>query len=255
MFRVLTFLTILSFASAAAETQSDTAKEARWAEQVVDTLFDGEAVWLDASGHRFLGLDMPAESGALQRAVILSHGIGIHPNWEQVIKPLRVELAAANWHTLSIQMPILSNDAESAAYAPLFAEVPSRFNAAKEYLLGKGINQIVLVGHSMGAAMMASYLADEKTAGIAGAVLIGLGAGRKDAPVDAEKLIAEIRLPTLDLYGEQDLQDVVASTELRASAASSNQRYTQRMIMAADHFFDDHEDALVEAVQSWIDGL
>ena len=47
----------LLLAFPAAATNSDVGKEKRWAEQVVDGLLDGDAVWLlDDSGHEFLGI-------------------------------------------------------------------------------------------------------------------------------------------------------------------------------------------------------
>ena len=51
------------------------------------------------------------------------HGIGVHPNWDQVIRPIRVEMTTRGWNTLSIQMPVLANDAATEDYAKLFPEV------------------------------------------------------------------------------------------------------------------------------------
>ena len=62
-----------------------------------------------------------------------------------------------SWNTLSIQMPILPNEAEYPEYAPLYDEVAPRINAAIEYLKKNGSKQIVLIGHSQGAAMTAYY--------------------------------------------------------------------------------------------------
>ncbi|MDH3389128.1 MAG: alpha/beta hydrolase family protein, partial [Gammaproteobacteria bacterium] len=117
---------VLLSAAPASATNSDTAKEQRWAEQVVDGLLDGDAVWLlDDIGHEFLGIltEGEARSG---RAVILVHGIGVHPNWPDVIYPLREGLLAQGITSLSIQMPILENDADPREYGLLFAEVPGR---------------------------------------------------------------------------------------------------------------------------------
>jgi len=75
-----------------AATNSDTAKESRWAEQVIDGLLDGEEVWLiDDSGHEFLSILTEGDRGSGE-AVILIHGIGVHPNWPDVIYPLRAGL-------------------------------------------------------------------------------------------------------------------------------------------------------------------
>ena len=84
---------------------SDLAKEKRWADQVVDAILDGEAIWLNDGKSEFLGIYTEAEENK-DRAVIVIHGTGIHPDWPQVVQPLRVGLTEHNWNTLSIQMPV-----------------------------------------------------------------------------------------------------------------------------------------------------
>ena len=72
---VLTALLALALPAAA----SDKAKEQRWAEQIVDQLIEGEAVWLEAGTDRFLGILTEAE-GTPRGAVILLHGISNCPH-------------------------------------------------------------------------------------------------------------------------------------------------------------------------------
>ena len=166
-------LLVVSFSILAFNAQaSDLAKEKRWADQVVDSLLDGEAVWLNDGSHDFLGIYTGANEDK-GRGVVVMHGIGVHPNWQQVIQPLRVELAAHDWNTLSIQMPVLPNEAESSEYAPLFDEVAPRIDAAIDYLKANGSDEIVLIGHSLGAAMAAWYLATGKR-DVQGFVAIGI---------------------------------------------------------------------------------
>ncbi len=98
---LLTCFTLSLFMPAGA-TNSDTAKESRWAEQVVDSLLDGDEAWLiDDLGHEFLGIftEGDADSG---HAVILMHGIGVHPNWPDVIYPLRV-VSRRRWITSTMR--------------------------------------------------------------------------------------------------------------------------------------------------------
>ena len=102
-------------------TGSDFGKELRWREQIVDSLMDGEAVDLTAGEATFLGLYTEAEEDAGRGAIIV-HGIGVHPNWPQVVYPLRTALPRDGWSTLAIQMPVLANEATGADYAPLIAE-------------------------------------------------------------------------------------------------------------------------------------
>ena len=131
--KILTLVTVLLLTLSFNSYASDLAKEKRWATQVVDAILDGEAVWLNDGKSEFLGIY--TEAGEDEgRAVIVMHGTGIHPDWQQVIQPLRVGLTEHGWNTLSIQMPILANDADYSDYAPLYDEVAPRINAAIKYL-------------------------------------------------------------------------------------------------------------------------
>ena len=230
---------------------SDLDKEKRWADQVVETILDGDAVWLNDGSHDFLGIYTEAEENK-GRAVIIMHGTGIHPDWQQVIQPLRVGLTESNWNTLSIQMPILANDAEYLDYAPLYDEVAPRIAAAIRYLKDSGSKDIVLIGHSQGSSMSAYYLSTSKQ-DVKGFVAIGMAAFADDARMNSIKALEKIHVPVLDLYGNEDLDNILASVKARASAAkkAGNKNYTQIEI-TGNHFFDDNEDAMVETVAEWL---
>jgi len=232
---------------------SDLAKEKRWADQVVDAILDGEAIWLDDGTSKFLGIYTEAGNDE-GRAVIVMHGTGIHPDWQQVVQPLRVGLTEHDWHTLSIQMPILANEAEYSDYAPLYDEVAPRINAAIGYLRDNGINTIILIGHSQGAAMTAYYLSSSKQ-NTDGFVAIGMGAYADDPRMNSIKALEKIKTPVLDIYGDDDLEAVMKSVKARAEAASQagNSDYTQVEVEASNHFFDGSEEALIEAVAAWLE--
>jgi pimeloyl-ACP methyl ester carboxylesterase len=232
---------------------SDQGKEKRWSEQIVDSLLVGEAVTLEASGTSFLGIYTEAEDGGAERAAIVAHGIGAHPNWQDVVYPLRTELPAHGWATLSIQMPILANDAALADYAPLYDEVGPRIDAAVKYLRDKGAKTIVLIGHSLGAGMAASYLS---TGGgdIDGLVAVGLNAEIDVEKMNAAQALEKIKIPVLDLYGSRDLEGVMNSADARVKAArkAGNDDYRQERIEGADHFFVGSETLLVRTVRGWL---
>jgi predicted alpha/beta hydrolase len=234
---------------------SDLAKEKRWADQVVDAIIDGEAIWLNDGNSDFLGIYTEAEEDK-GRAAIVMHGTGIHPDWQQVIQPLRVGLTEHNWNTLSIQMPILPNEAEYPEYAPLYDEVAPRINAAIEYLKKNGSKQIVLIGHSQGAAMTAYYLSTSKQ-NVSGFVAIGMSAFADDPRMNSIKALEKINIPVFDLYGDDDLEVILISIDDRTKAASKagNKSYTQLELAGSNHFFDGTEEELVEAVASWLEQL
>ena len=236
---------------------SDLAKEKRWADQVVDAILDGEAVWLNDGKNEFLGIYTEAEEDK-GRAVIIMHGTGIHPDWQQVVQPLRVGLTEHNWNTLSIQMPVLANEAEYIDYAPLYDEVAVRIEAAIKYLKDNGSKDIVLIGHSQGSSMAAYYLSSvntsEANAEVKGFVAIGIAAFASDARMDSIRSLEKITLPVLDLYGDEDLENILATVKTRSAAATKagNKNYTQVKI-TGNHFFDGHEDEMVKTVADWLD--
>lgn len=249
---ILIMLCTASAVHASTQTWSDIQKEQRWAEQIIDTLFDGEPIWLKAEDHEFLGIEMQASEGNTGRAAIVIHGIGIHPNWEQVVRPLRVGLAEHGWHTLSIQMPILLNDADSFDYAPLLDEVSVRINAAIDYLREHGQQELVIIAHSMGATMTMRYTEDVPDTPIQSLVLIGMQGGSETVYDNAEAL-KNIRMPVLDLYGSEDLPGVIDFTDRKAQAATSNPKFQQIEVQGANHFFDGQEDELLAIVSQWLE--
>jgi len=105
-------------------------REKRWADQIIDSIMDGDAVWLTADDHQFLSIFTQAENGARENALMVMHGAGVHPNWDQVVRPIRVEMTTHGWNTLSTQMPILANDAAQEEYAKLYPEVIPRIDSA-----------------------------------------------------------------------------------------------------------------------------
>jgi len=233
---------------------SDQAKEKRWAEQITDSLMDGETCKLEAGGTPFLGLFTKASGRSTGRAVVIVHGMGAHPNWAEVIQPLRVGLAEHGWSTLSIQMPVLPNEAGLKDYVPLFDEVTPRIDAAVDMLRKRGNKTVVLIGHSLGATMSAWYLSNKKKAGVEGVVLIGVGNSKIDEKTNSLLSLSKITLPVLDIYGSRDLAGVLATTEDRKSVAlrAGNKAYRQIKIEGADHFFTGMQDTLGRRVYGWL---
>jgi pimeloyl-ACP methyl ester carboxylesterase len=253
MNKLSNILILITLAFSTSLQASDLAKEKRWADQVVDAILDGEAIWLNDGSSDFLGIYTEAEEDK-GRAVIVMHGTGIHPDWQQVVKPLRVGLIEHNWNTLSIQMPILPNEAEYEEYAPLYDEVAPRIDAAIQYLRDNGSKDIVLIGHSQGAAMAAYYLSTSKQ-DVNGFITIGMAALADDKRMNGILSLEKIKVPVLDLYGDDDLEGVMVTIDGRAAAASKagNKNFTQKEVEGANHFFDGKEDELVETVADWLE--
>lgn len=254
MSRMLHLLIALLIITPGMVAASDVAKEQRWAEQIVDALLDGEAEWLEAGGHEFLSIYTESSEGEVKRAAIVLHGIGAHPDWPQVVFPLRVGLAERGWATLSLQMPVLPNEAETDEYKPLFNEVAPRIDAGLGFLEDQGIEQVVIVAHSLGSAMASYYLANNKRP-VAALIGVGMSTGSGDPRTDTAVSLQSIRIPVLDLYGSNDLETVRNYASKRAEAANraGNEGYEQIKVQGANHFFDGKEEELIETVSTWLE--
>jgi len=161
--------------AAAQQQPSDYAREKRWADEIVPQLVVGEPVWLEAPRtEKFLGIY--AEAKNAKSAIILAHGLGVHPDYG-LIGELRTRLAEAGYTTLSIQMPILGADAPPARYPVLFWEADARFAAAMTYLRRKRYDKIVVVSHSMGSRMANHYISAHPQVPLAGWITFPSRAG------------------------------------------------------------------------------
>lgn len=220
---------------------SDYAREKKWADEITPGIVVGDPVYIEqANGHKFLAIY--TEAPGTNTGVIVVHGIGIHPDWG-MIGTLRQSLADQGYTTLSIQMPILAVDAQADAYAPTMPEAAERLQLAANYLKAKGYQKIAIVSHSMGSRMSQFYMA-KHPADIAAWAALGLS---------GEDSYAGIKVPVLDLYGANDLPQVLAGAKSRLASLKGNAKSRQVVIPDTDHFFAGREEAMVKAVKDFLD--
>lgn len=220
---------------------ADYARERKWADEVLPSVLVGDPVWLaQANGHKFLGLYTAADQA--KAGVVVVHGIGVHPDWG-MISTLRQQLPEAGYATLSIQMPILKVDASTDDYPPTFDEAAERLRLAVAFLKAKGIGKVFVVAHSLGSRMSYHYLSRSPDAPVAGWVAIG-ASGALD--------MARLKLPVFDLYGQNDLPQVVTGAGKRA-AGLKQKGSSQVEVPGADHFFEGKEAELLKQVRGWLD--
>ncbi|MGV6859451.1 MAG: DUF3530 family protein [bacterium] len=251
LYLVLLMLATIGMTSSSLALASDLEKEKRWATQIEDSLFEGTPLYLYDGETKFLSIYTPAEDPRPIAAIIL-HGLGAHPDWPQVIHPLRSQLSERGWSTLSVQLPVLGNEATFSDYLPLLGDATPRLSAAIDFLKGKGYQKVALIAHSLGTDMTGAFLTSTQgtnhLASIAGYAAIGAGQG-------ATRYLGELKLPVLDLYGEDDLPGVVKAAAAKRTASSHNGGFIQQQVPDADHFFDSHETQLVNSVAHWLEAL
>lgn len=245
---------LISFAGA-----SDLQREKRMAEELVDVILDGDVVFLKAENHAFLSIYTEAEKA--KGAVIILHGRGFHPDWQDAINPLRVGLAESGWNTLSIQMPVLEKQAKYYDYIPLFPEALPRIDAAIKYVRNQGSDEVILIAHSCGVHMamawLSSQLKTKRSQTIDAFVGIGMGATDYQQPMLQPFPMDKLVMPVLDVYADEDYPAVLKNAKKRFSMIKSagNKHSQQVMVTGANHYYEDKGEALTQVISQWLDTL
>lgn len=251
--RAVLFMLMMSFTCSAAA--QDYAREDRWASEVVPALVVGDAVKIKASnGREFLALY--TEVKAANTALVLVHGLGVHPDFG-VIGELRTRLADAGFTTLSIQMPVLEKDHQGDAYRPLFPDSSERIARAGAWLKARGATRIVLVSHSMGSWMSNVYLDQHADSPFDGWVTIGMTGGFQTRVVGINWpwLSLAKTIPILDIYGEKDFVSTREAAPRRLRGIADVEGSKQVVIAEAEHYFVKKEAPLADAITLWVKQL
>ncbi|BCB26953.1 hypothetical protein SKTS_18390 [Sulfurimicrobium lacus] len=251
------FIALCLAFSALPATASDLVREKRLADEIVDMIVEGEPVWLEAGQHEFLAIYTPTAQRHPRGAAIILHGRGMHPDWADVVSPLRTALPASGWHTLSLQMPVLAKEAKYNDYVPLFPEAGPRIAAAIRYLRDTGVTHIVLIAHSCGAHMAMHWIARHGDRDINAYIGIGMGATDYQQPMKEAFPLAGMHVPVLDIYGSAEFPQVLkmAPERLDAMRTAGNPQSRQVVVKGADHYFHEHNAELVIAVSEWLNQL
>lgn len=239
----------------------------------------GEGIWLQAEGNKFFAIFTADQSNRPQGGVILLPDTNTHPDWPNVIHPLRNTLPARGWATLAIELPAAE---DIATLSRNQKQIHARILAAIEHFKSKGISNVVLIGHGGGALAANNFLATTAEHPIRGFVAISLGQHDNLAPEwQAISNLEKINLPILDIFAERDLLAVTDSASLRALAAKKSSArasrdkqldpfkqagmattpsaqikgyvaYRQVRIAGTDHSFSGSDAALVKRILGWL---
>ena len=234
----------------------DTEREKQIAGKLIEQLHAGEAVWLGEDKTRFLGLYTETFLDQRQDAILLLHGMGAHPDWPEVISPLRWDLPVHQLPVLSIQLPILSPDTPVSSYGRTTKEASRRINIAVDYLHELGFSRVILVGYSFGAALGAHYLAHKKNHKVTAFVAISILARKfLDPTLNLKFLLSKINIPILDIYADNDYEEILEAVPDRRLAAhkSGNKSFRQYELPGTNHIYIDHIDHLIKVIVDWIE--
>jgi alpha/beta superfamily hydrolase len=140
-------------------------------------------------------------------------------------------------------MPVLNAEATPRDYQAVFPDAIGRIRSSAAWLGQKGY-RIVLASHSMGSAMSNAYYEQTPDSPFAAWVCMGLG--------DRYGAMRNVKVPLLDVYGENDLPSVMRGDWRRRITVESIQGSQQVMIRQADHFFAGHEKELATLIDGFI---
>lgn len=273
---------VTAWAAGAAATAADLRRDAYWADELKRFESAEEIIWLGEGDGKFLGLARPDLTGTNRGGVVLLHPMGAHPDWPEVIAPLRRAVPNYGWTSLAIQLPAFGRDTGIEAYAPTLDEAAQRIRSAVARLRSRSIDNIVLIGYGLGATLGAAFLAENPESGVSRLIAISMRSQGASSPrLDGPAQLERIALPVLDVYGSRDLRAVVSSAAARSAAArkashtASRQKnlapyrmsasaqegfskrhgliaYRQLRITGADHSFIGYEPVLIKRVIGWL---
>ncbi len=252
-------------------------------EELAAAITVGQAQWLEAGSERFLGIYTQATTGKPLGAAIILPGLGVHPNWPDVIAPLRQGLPAYRWSTLSIQLPTPTQSPDGQwLLEPYFTASRTRIQAAIGFLEKQGITNVALIGHGLGAAAAAVCLSGGDPLKVSAFAAVSLGIPFRSGPSSYRPgLVENIHVPMLDIFGSRDLDTVTStaaarfaaaqrgglvaahnpqleplahSTKARLPAAEQNDNiaYRQLEVMGADYRFRGAESILLNRIAGWL---
>ena len=232
-------------------------REDRLVEEMETNLFDGDVITLLPDGEAFAAVEMESQTDTTRGGIVLLHGRGFHADWPENIGPLRVGLAEAGWHTLSLQMPVLEKSAKYYDYIPILPEALPRIDAALTHLKAESISPVVLLAHSCGAHMAMLWMEKYADQGIDAFIGIGMGATDYKQPMRHPFPFASLKVPVLDLYGGLDYPAVhrLAAERLDLINQGGNALSRQVISADADHNFSNNSEQLIKEVSDWLDSL
>lgn len=175
--------------------------------------------------------------GTPRVGVVLLHGRCGHPQGP-VVEELRNSLNRAGYSTLSIETPLPKNasclfsdyvaDVQGLNY--VFPELYARVRESINHLEGLGVQEVVLMGFSLGSRFAAAHVARGQLTElpILGLMGVGMYATSNVDPLDLSLTLDEVPIPVLDIYGDADtLAEQTKTSRTAAYLAGSGLSYIQ----------------------------
>ena len=160
-------------------------------QRLVLSRIDGEICWIESEGKNFLALFRESHEALLHGGLIINISSGSIVDAQPLHRELARSAAASSWAALSIQLAT-TDPGSPGKLVPVVSN--PRLDAAFEYLVPRGIKNIVVVGDASGAVEAIRYVIEKESAAISGFI----GLGRWSAPLEGTDI------SILDIVGTRD---------------------------------------------------
>ena len=198
------------------------------AQRLVLSRIDGEICWIESEGKNFLALFRESHEALLQGGLIINISSGSIVDAQPLHRELARSAVASGWAALSIQ-PATTDPGSPGKLVPVVSN--PRLDAAFEYLVARGIKNIVVVGDASGAVEAIRYVIEKESAAISGFI----GLGRWSAPLEGTDI------SILDIVGTRD--------QLRRR----KKRIEHLEIDGAGPVFYGYEQEIAKRVRGWLE--
>jgi hypothetical protein len=228
----------------------DKSRETMIYEQNLNEIFDGEHQYINYKYGKYSMLEIYDES--FDTAVLFLHGRGLNPNEQNLAYPVRVGMSDS-YNTYSLQLPVLKKQATYLEYTKIFYDSDERILSAIEHIYDKN-KKVIVIAHSCGVHMLMSYIKSKNLSeSISSLVLIGSGAVDKGEKLIYQYPYDKIKVPVLDLYGENDFDLVLKKSAVRNEyIKKSNTKSQQIKIKSSDHYHTDNSDQVITFAKKWL---
>lgn len=251
LFRIITFFLIIPFIVHCTHIYiPDKSRESMIYEQSLSEIFDGKHLYIDYKFGKYSMLEVYNEEH--KTAVLFLHGRGLSPNEQNLAYPVRVTLSNL-YNTYSLQLPVLKKQSTYLEYTKIFYDSDERILSALEHIYKKN-NKVIIIAHSCGVHMLMSFIQNKNlTNNISSLVLIGSGAVDKGEKLIYKYPYGKIKVPILDLFGENDFNLVLENANERKQLIKETSAKSQQIkIKSSDHYHTDNSEKVITFVKKWL---
>ena len=210
------------------------------AQRLVLSRIDGEICWIESEGKNFLALFRESHEALLQGGLIINISSGSIVDAQPLHRELARSAVASGWAALSIQ-PATTDPGSPGKLVPVVSN--PRLDAAFEYLVARGIKNIVVVGDASGAVEAIRYVIEKESAAISGFI----GLGRWSAPLEGTDI------SILDIVGTRDQPAVAFKNIRREQLRRRKKRIEHLEIDGAGPVFYGYEQEIAKRVRGWLE--